>query len=347
VIAPLANRDWREAARVRRGGATAGERFIPGAGAVATGADGSVGGLGTRDAINSGPQLSGLQKLAKRQKREDDDEPMAVDDALVPVKAEEKESEDQRALRILLSGADGEPTDELAPIIPQLTRTLSEAEALKQDVEVLPEQASLHDYERVPVAQFGAAMLRGMGWTEGTAANKSGRPDAKLWLPERRTALLGIGAKEREVLDDGDPRKKKLGLPSMKYMPVLKKEKEGSSRDVARNGDDRDGRSSTRDRDDRDRRREDDRDRPRRDDDRDRSRRDDRERDRPRDYDDKRSSRRDRDVGEERRRDRDRDYDRKRDDDRRRDDRDRDRNRERSPNRDSRRDRERDDSRRR
>jgi hypothetical protein len=310
VISALANRDWRAVARARKSGTAAGQRFVPGAGAAQTGADGSVGGLGTRGSINSGPQLRGLQ-VTKRQKLEEEDDITIDGDASTTDPVEDEgspETDDQRALRLLLAGDDGDAADDSIIITPQLTRTLSEAEALKQDVEALPEQASMDDYERVPVAQFGAAMLRGMGWSEGQAAGKDGkkgRPDVQPWLPERRTALLGIGAKEKEVFDDGDPRAKKKGKPSMKYIPIIKKEKEkeGGSRDREEG----DGGSSRSRHSDRDKDR-DDRDHRRRED----ERRSDRPRDQDRDRDDSKyrssSSRRDRDDRDDRRKDRG-DYD--------------------------------------
>ena len=62
VIPALADRDWREVARKRK----AAEIFVPAAGAAKTGADGSVGGLGTRDTINSGPRAVGLVKKIGR-----------------------------------------------------------------------------------------------------------------------------------------------------------------------------------------------------------------------------------------------------------------------------------------
>lgn len=234
VIAPLQNKDWRETARKRR----TSERFIPGAGNVGTGADGSVGGLGTRDSINSGPQLVGLQLGPKRVKLEHDTATMEVDSspatpANEPAK-EEPEDEDKRALRALLAG--DEENVELPAIPVILSRTLSEAEALKQDVEELPDSANLDDYERVPVAQFGAAMLRGMGWTEDKAASRNGKSakgNVQPWIPEQRPALLGIGAKEREILDDGDPKKKKRGKQDLRYVPLLKKEKDDSTKSDA------------------------------------------------------------------------------------------------------------------
>jgi len=34
------------------------------------------------------------------------------------------------------------------------------------NVSLRPEQSNLEDYERIPIDQFGMAMLRGMGWKE-------------------------------------------------------------------------------------------------------------------------------------------------------------------------------------
>ena len=233
------------------------------------------------------------------------------------------------------------------PVIDVIPAPVSEEDAYKQDVAALPESATLEDYERVPVSQFGAALLRGMGWKEGEVASKSKRfqgkgQDGKTkgliepWIPTARPALLGIGAKEKEAFDDGSGKKGK-GRPDKRYVPVLKVEKNGSG-ELVREGESRSGSSSRRrspepsrgssrrspSPSDKDRRRDRDRDyeksSSRRDRDRDdsnddRSRRKDKDRgsdrDRRRDYDDD-WSRRDR----ERTRDRDRDYDRRKDKDR-------------------------------
>lgn len=39
-----------------------------------------------------------------------------------------------------------------------------EVESFQKNLEQLPDEASLEDYEKVPVEEFGAALLRGMGW---------------------------------------------------------------------------------------------------------------------------------------------------------------------------------------
>ncbi|KAF4599724.1 hypothetical protein EYR40_006823 [Pleurotus pulmonarius] len=221
IIPALKNRDWREVARKRR---TA-TQFVPASGAAQTGADGSVGGLGTRDTINSGPVLVGLQV---RTKVADNDTVMSdiKEEETTEVKMEEEqETEDQKALRAILAGVNGNNNGE--PAIDIIPTPVSEEDALKQDVADLPDSATLTDYERVPVSQFGAALLRGMGWKEGTAASKKGKGMVEPYLPEARPALLGIGAKEKEALDDGRPKKGGSKRPEKRYVPVVRKEREG------------------------------------------------------------------------------------------------------------------------
>ncbi|KAJ7078823.1 DExH-box splicing factor binding site-domain-containing protein [Mycena belliarum] len=224
VIPALKNRDWRELARKRRSAA----QFVPESARAATGKDGSVGGLGVRDSINSGPVLSGLQVRAKVKDEEGDVEMVEEQAVEIDVKQEEEETEDQRALRAILAGADGASFQSAIDVIPTL---VSEDDAYKQDVEELPDVATLEDYDRVPVAQFGLALLRGMGWKEGTAASrKPGKGLIQPYLPEARPALLGIGAKEREVLDDGSNKKSNGNKrPERRYIPVVKQDREGGS----------------------------------------------------------------------------------------------------------------------
>ncbi|KAG1848656.1 Spp2/MOS2, G-patch domain-containing protein, partial [Suillus subluteus] len=81
-----------------------------------------------------------------------------------------------------------------------------------QDVADLPDVATIDDYARVPITAFGAAMLRGMGWMDSGAVTSSERVKKNAlvepYLPKSRPALLYIGAKEQEVLDDGSKTKK-------------------------------------------------------------------------------------------------------------------------------------------
>ncbi|KAL4073166.1 DExH-box splicing factor binding site-domain-containing protein [Scleroderma yunnanense] len=236
VIPSLPNPDWREAARKRRAatGVHASRSrpfFVPDSARAATGADGSVGGLGTRDSINSGPQLKGLQ-VNKRVKAEFEEGNVGMETAtLVETTEEQKmkveETEDQRAIRALLAGGDSSSADVTAIPVPPLTET----DALRQDVETLPESATVEDYARVPVSSFGLAMLRGMGWSEGTVASKSEKGKkhglVEPYLPQARPALLGIGAKEQEAVDDGSVKHKKRAKDK-RYIPIVRKDGEES-----------------------------------------------------------------------------------------------------------------------
>ncbi|KAJ4483706.1 DExH-box splicing factor binding site-domain-containing protein [Lentinula aciculospora] len=247
VIPALKNRDWREAARKRR---TLSQYIPESARAQTVGTDGSVGGLGTRDFINSGPIVSGLQYREKdldgvTVKREDDvvmveAQGSSAEDVLK--QEEEEDSEDKAALRALLAGTDGEDSGPRIDVIPTL---ISEKDAYKQDVEELPESSTLADYERIPVSQFGAAMLRGMGWKEGTVASRKGNGIVQPYIPESRPALLGIGAKEMEVFDDGSKKRGGNRRPEKRYIPVVKKDKDGnivSEGEIRRRGSDKEKR---------------------------------------------------------------------------------------------------------
>lgn len=223
VIPALKNRDWRALAKKRK---TA-QMFVPESGrAAVNGADGTVGGLGTRDTINSGPQAVGLQLKQKKLASEVGE--VDMQEAEVEIKAQVQESEDQLALRALLASAAGEGDEDFAnraTVIP-----VTEDEAFKQDVEELPDSSTLNDYTDMPVSEFGAAMLRGMGWT----GNGKGQKNIQPWLPQSRPALLGIGAKEKQVFDDGS-KKKHFGKPDKKYIPVVKKERLADSSAPSRN----------------------------------------------------------------------------------------------------------------
>ena len=69
-------------------------------------------------------------------------------------------------------------------------------ERYRADVAARPDVASLEDYDRIPVEDFGSAMLRGMGWKEGQVIGKNGEKAKPQKKVERRANLLGIGAKE-------------------------------------------------------------------------------------------------------------------------------------------------------
>ncbi|KAF9528493.1 DExH-box splicing factor binding site-domain-containing protein [Crepidotus variabilis] len=226
VIPALQNKDWKALARKRRSG----NQFVPSAGAAQIGKDGSVGGLGTRDSINSGPVLSGIQ-IKKRSVTTQGESTTfeETSEDVEMVTPAEQETEDQKALRAILAESRGEAQYD-GPVIDIIPTPVSETDALKQDVDELPESATLDDYARVPVSQFGAALLRGMGWKEGTAASrKPGKGLVEPYLPTSRPSLLGIGAKEQEVYDDGSKKTNKTRRPDKRYVPIIRQERSGTS----------------------------------------------------------------------------------------------------------------------
>ncbi|KAF9545326.1 hypothetical protein EC957_011080 [Mortierella hygrophila] len=259
--------------------------------------------------------------------------------------AKEETLEEMAARKVLeaVTGVSGEGSRRLV-LLGEDNVHQDEVESFQKNLEQLPDEASLEDYEKVPVEEFGAALLRGMGWKGDDNGS-----DAIEY--NRRPALLGLGAKPREP----EPSKKKYIKPGESRIPqsipvpsrssTARPSGPSSQRDTrdTRDSRDRDSRDSrdfrdTKDRDERESRGRkdgrDDRDRGDRGgresrdsrDDRDKrggSSRDyrDRERDRDRETKDTRDSRDSR--RDDRNRDRDRDY--RRDDrkDDRRDDRDR------------------------
>lgn len=227
VIAALKNGDWREIARRRRARA---KMYIPPGSHAETGANGSV--VGPGDTLNSEPSLVGLHKRKRAQVD-------ATQDAPEPTESEPRlVTEDERAIRALIADAEGgdDPEGSMVDIIPMgnssfTRRAPTEDDAFKEDIEELPSEATQEDYERMPVSQFGAALMRGMGWKPGEPASRNKkRGIVEPWLPLPRPALLGIGAKEREVFDDGSGGKRSTPFrPDKKYTPLLRVESDRSS----------------------------------------------------------------------------------------------------------------------
>ena len=112
-------------------------------------------------------------------------------------------------------------------VVPALT----EEDAFQNDITEAPDMATLEDYARVPVEQFGAAMLRGMGWKDGDGIGlNKGSKQVKAKIPERRPALLGIGAKEEAAVAQemgtwGKAARGKGGKEPVVYNPILLRDK--------------------------------------------------------------------------------------------------------------------------
>lgn len=162
----------------------------------------------------------------------------------------------------------------------------TEDDAYRRDVESSGAISSLQDYEDMPVEEFGAALLRGMGWN---GENRG----PKVKQVKRRQNRLGLGAKElkeEEELGGWNQNGKKKSRPRLDDY-----RREESKRKESRRHEDSYKRERERERD------------------RERSQYRDRDRDRDRDYRDRdRDRHRDRDRDHDRHRDRHRDSDRDR-----------------------------------
>jgi hypothetical protein len=149
--------------------------YAPPNGEAGTGADESVGGLGTREMINPGPQLEGLQ-TRKRARIDITGQDVPVESELPVITVNQPpEAEDLHAIRALLADAEGGegPERSMVDFIPMADSRSAryaptEDDAFKQDVDELPDDATLGDYERIPVSQF----VRGMGWKPGEPASR-------------------------------------------------------------------------------------------------------------------------------------------------------------------------------
>jgi len=62
------------------------------------------------------------------------------------------------------------------------------------DVALRPPEPTLDDYERIPVQEFGLAMLRGMGWKKGEGIGLRNKGVVEMKEPELRPRGLGLGA---------------------------------------------------------------------------------------------------------------------------------------------------------
>ncbi|KAF3920591.1 hypothetical protein ABW21_db0201576 [Orbilia brochopaga] len=334
VIPAQKNRDWRAESQKRKGiylppEATAQRDGVP---------------VDTRDVIGDEPIKVGLQFVEKSTA----DMTIAERDATMlntagpgaDAEATEVEkvgkTEDQLAMEALRAGDNAKASTLTIPAassnVPDgRAMVLNEDDAYRADVASRPDAATLEEYAAIPVEEFGAALLRGMGWKEGQAIGRSGGAGNKPRLVEKRPAFLGIGAKgvgadEIGAWGKGDKKGRQPRVEKT-YLPITLVDKNGNrveddpkkdaKKDVDKDWRKRDDkeRSDRRDRDrdyddkessrskrDRDKYRDDERDRDRRDRDRDRDNYRDSRRDRSRD---RKEGDRHRDS------DRDRDYERK------------------------------------
>lgn len=117
-------------------------------------------------------------------------------------------------------------TEEAAPEpAPMLLPPEEELHRYQQQLEAAAEEASLEDYTNTPIEEFGAALLRGMGWEEGKAV---GRRNIRGTIPQAiqfvaRPSGLGLGAnpapappkREKKYIKPGESRQAKPDMVSL------------------------------------------------------------------------------------------------------------------------------------
>ncbi|KAL9634066.1 MAG: hypothetical protein Q9164_004311 [Protoblastenia rupestris] len=200
VIRAQQNRDWREESRRKRG-----RNLLPAeVQAARDGANGALlNGASERDEVS---KEAGLKFITRD---EDGNTTMLNPHAQTPTTtgspqiAQTAEEEALEALlgtekksTLVLPAQDSSDENATMNSHPEAEEYMNEDDRFKADVAARPDSADLDAYAAVPVEDFGAALLRGMGWKEGDAVGKVKNAVGKARVVERRPALLGIGAKE-------------------------------------------------------------------------------------------------------------------------------------------------------
>ncbi|KAM0349415.1 hypothetical protein ACHAPU_003824 [Fusarium lateritium] len=180
VIARQANRDWKSEAKAQRKG----KNLLP--------EEARQQQNGTTVETEPADQDKGLKwGLTIKDKTEDDNKDAEPDHHAHDSPKEDvnrvpipKRTTDDAAMDALLGN-----TEEDEKII-----HLTEEDAYRRDVQEAGEASTLDDYEAMPVEEFGAALLRGMGW--------DGKPRGAVKEVKRRPNRLGLGAKELKGEED-------------------------------------------------------------------------------------------------------------------------------------------------
>ncbi|KAH8549313.1 DExH-box splicing factor binding site-domain-containing protein [Umbelopsis sp. PMI_123] len=225
VIPSLPNKDFRKEAAAKR------SIYVPESGVN-----------GEKNAGPSQPEVLGQQvaqyglQVTKKTKEtvkvdENGSSEMQVEETTTDTVTAPTHTLEEAAVAALVREANSdeeeEPTSNL--VIP------SELDVFRHDVQNRPEETTLEEYDEVPVEQFGAALLRGMGWKEGQSlgGGKAGASEplaAKNFV--RRDALLGLGAKPEDLPEsDRQNRRRAYEFSDTNLLvPRLKESSRGSSR---------------------------------------------------------------------------------------------------------------------
>ncbi|CAO1596567.1 DNA primase large subunit Spp2 [Xanthoria calcicola] len=199
VIQGLKNRNWREESRRKRGKKNLLPAEVQAQRAAQPNGIHAQGGHVERDEVG---KASGLSFVVQK---EDDGGDVVMREGVTADDVEDAKPKtaDEEALEALLGGQLNKSTLVVPAVeaegeedLEQHPADMNDDDRFRSDVSSRPDSASLDDYARVPVEEFGMGMLRGMGWKEGEVVGKRKNQVSKPRVVERRPALLGIGAKE-------------------------------------------------------------------------------------------------------------------------------------------------------
>ncbi|KAK5644980.1 hypothetical protein RI129_006280 [Pyrocoelia pectoralis] len=140
---------------------------------------------------------------------------------------EKPESEltvDELAARELIREAQNSfsPKSNKVFVLPNVTANVIEIDG--------KEEPTLEDYESVPIGDYGLAMLRGMGWTEGLGIGKNNKK-IKMVEPPLRPKGMGLGAthsyKDQKAKPALDKNGKELTLCKGSFAKITDGKKKG------------------------------------------------------------------------------------------------------------------------
>ncbi|KAJ4153389.1 hypothetical protein LMH87_009878 [Akanthomyces muscarius] len=260
VIARQPNRDWRDEIKEQRN-SRRGKNLLP---AEARAAQNGTTTVDTAPA----DQDSGIQwGLTVKEKQS---APTDTATAEVADKDTQQQGEPAEKQPPAPQTADDEALDALLGKRPAKEDKVivTEDDAYTRDVSAAGAASTLADYEAMPVEEFGAALLRGMGWNGEPRGGGGGvKPKA---APQRRQNRLGLGAKALNEAEDlggwdqkgGAGMKKKRPPKLADYRREEEKKKE-ERRSGSGRGEDSYKKEREREREDRERHRGNDRDRRR------------------------------------------------------------------------------------
>lgn len=197
TISPLPNADWRANAKHKK------ELYVP---ARAQPQQQSTGGpeVLTQNPASFGLQIQKKTTTTATEIIENGNEQIVEQETVTTVEPVEDTPKtlEQRAIEAIIKESLGQ--DEEKAEGPKKVIEANETLSFRDDVEHRPEETTMEDYEKIPVDEFGAALLRGLGWSEGEGIgrNRKSAPAPPPAPVKQREALLGLGAKPEEVDKD-------------------------------------------------------------------------------------------------------------------------------------------------